>query len=60
MYLTLEFSIKGGNVSENLNLLVSLHSLDTKLILVITTTYFNNVFVLGVLSDNQGVCFTTG
>jgi hypothetical protein len=59
MYLTLEFSIKDGNVSENLNLLVSLHSLDTKLILVITTTYFNNVFVLGVLSDNQGVSFTT-
>ena len=60
MYLTLEFSIKGGNVSENFNLLVSLHPLDTKLILVITTTYFNNVFVLGVLSDNQGVSFTTG
>ncbi len=59
MYLTLEFAIKDGDVGENLNLLVSLHSLDTKLILIVRSTDFNNVFILRVLSDNQGVSFTT-
>ena len=55
MYLTFEFPIKDWYVSENLNLLVSLHPLNTKLILIVGSTNFNNVFILLVLSNNQSV-----
>jgi len=58
MYLTLQFAVKDGDISEDFNLLVSLHSLDTKLIFIVGTTDLNNVFILRVLSDNQGVSFT--
>jgi hypothetical protein len=55
MYLTFKFSIKNWYISENLDLLVSLHPLNTKLILIISSTNFNNVFILLVLSNYQGV-----
>jgi hypothetical protein len=55
MYLTFKFSIKDWYISENLDLLVSLHPLNTKLILIISSTNFNNVFILLVLSNNQCV-----
>jgi hypothetical protein len=55
MYLAFKFSIKDWYISENLNLLISLHSLNTKLILIVGSTDFNNVFILLVLSNYQCV-----
>ena len=55
MYLAFEFAIKDRNVCENLDLLISLHPLNAQLILIIRATHLNDVFVLGTLSDYQGV-----
>jgi hypothetical protein len=59
MYLTFKFSIKDWYISENLDLLISLHPLNTKLILIVGPTNFNNVFILLVLSNYQGVSLST-
>jgi hypothetical protein len=59
MYLTFKFSIKDWYISENLDLLVSLHPLNTKLILIVGSTDFNNVFILLVLSNYQCVSLST-
>jgi hypothetical protein len=59
MYLAFKFSIKDWYISENLDLLISLHSLNTKLILIVSPTNFNNVFILLVLCNNQGVSLST-
>jgi hypothetical protein len=59
MYLAFKFSIKDRYISENLDLLISLHPLNTKLILIVSPTNFNNVFILLVLSNNQGVSLST-
>jgi hypothetical protein len=58
MYLALKFSIKDWYVSENLDLLISLHPLNTKLILIVSPTNFNNVFILLVLSNYQSMCLS--
>lgn len=59
MYLAFKFPIKDWYISEYLDLLVSLHPLNTKLILIVGPTNFNNVFILLVLSDNQSVSLST-
>jgi len=60
MYLSLKFRIENWYVCKCLQNFVSLHSLDTKLILIISPGHLDYVLALSTVAYDQSVRFSAG